>query len=197
MSNSMSIKSKQPNEGNYVVHPKKFALWLFLISITMLFGAFTSAMIVRRADGNWQPFLIPLAFKITTILAILSSGSMQFAYFSAKKDNIYNLRIALLITFLLGLGFVYGQWIGFEQLYKEGVFLSNNSASGSFFYVIVGAHALHIVGGIIFLLFAILSAFKWKIHSKNLLRINLCTTYWHFIGLLWLYLFAILNYFVK
>ncbi len=181
----------------YSMNPVKFTLWLFLVTVTMLFAAFTSAMIVGRQDaivtGKWVSFDIPFIFTLSTIIIILSSISMQWAYYSATKNEISNIRTALLITFGLGVAFVYTQFKGYEALTLNNVFLSGNNRSASFFYVISGVHLLHIIGGLFVLLATLYSAFRYRVHSKNLLRINLCTTYWHFIGVLWVYLFALLS----
>ncbi len=176
----------------YVIHPKKFAMWLFLVTVTMLFAAFSSAMIVRRADGNWTMFQVPQTFLISTVVIILSSLSMQWAYFAAKKDEVDQNRIALWITLGLAMIFMVTQYIGFTDLIRAKVFIVGNP-SGSFFYVITGLHALHVLGGIFFLMATLSSAYNYRVHSRNMLRINLCTTYWHFIGVLWVYLFAILT----
>ena len=179
----------------YLMNPVKFTLWLFLVTVTMFFAAFTSAVVLRQGAANWLYFKIPSTFTISTITIILSSISMQWAYFAAKKNEIAQNRVALWITLALGISFVITQYIGFGQLIKENVFLAGKDANvaGSFFYVIVGLHALHIIGGIIFLIFTLAAAYQYKVHSKNMLRINLCTTYWHFIGGLWVYLFAFLT----
>jgi cytochrome c oxidase subunit 3 len=188
---------RRPRKPEYLMNPKKFSLWVFLVSVTMLFAAFTSALIVGRADaiekGTWQSFPIPSAFIVSTIIIALSSVSMQWAYFAAKKDDIYQNRIMLWITLGLGIAFVVAQYIGFGQLIAEKAFFSGNAIGTSFFYVITGVHAAHAIGGIFFLLATIISSFRYRVHSRSMLRINLCATYWHFIGGLWIYLFALLS----
>jgi cytochrome c oxidase subunit III len=196
----------RPSKNQFRINPATFTLWLFIITIIMLFGAFTSALVVGRPDaianGTWQTIDIPFNFTLSTILIILSSVSMQWAYYTAKKDNIDQNRIALIITFLLGIGFVFSQLAGYKALRAENVYFTGlvkvgdkmvSPLSGSFFYAITGIHALHVVGGIIILLFSIIASLRFKVHSRNMLRMNLVTTYWHFIGLLWVYLFILLN----
>jgi cytochrome c oxidase subunit III len=186
------IEKYKEEKEQYSMNPVKFMLWLFLVTVTMMFAGFTSAMVVRKAAGNWEFFNIPSLFTVSTIIIALSSVSMQWAYFSARKNDISRNRLALWITVALGLAFMVIQFFGYRQLMEKNVFLIGNP-SGSFFYIISGVHALHVVGGIIFLFFALLSSYQYKIHSKNMLRMNLCTTYWHFIGGLWIYLFVILT----
>jgi cytochrome c oxidase subunit III len=194
---SAQITTRRPRKPEYLMNPKKFSLWLFLVTVTMLFAAFTSALIVSRADaiqkGTWQSFPIPIAFTVSTILIALSSISLQWAYFEAKRDEIYRNRIMLWITLALGAAFVYSQWIGFGQLVAEKAFLSSGNVGTSYFYIITGVHALHIIGGIFFLIGTLISSYRYRVHSRSMLRINLCATYWHFIGGLWIYLFALLN----
>jgi cytochrome c oxidase subunit 3 len=173
------------------MHPKKFALWLFLVTIFMIFAALSSAYIVRQADGNWLLFDLPNLFFITTMVILVSSGTMHWAYLSAKKDNLETAKLAIGITTVLGIGFLIGQILAWGEMVKGNIHLVGNP-SGSFVYVISGLHGLHIVGGLVFLLIVLVSLFQLKIHSKNLLRIEMCATYWHFLGGLWLYLFVFL-----
>lgn len=175
------------------MNPKKFLLWLGIVSIIMMFAAFTSAYLVRRAEGNWLEFGIPSIFTYSTIVLLLSSFSMHLAYWSAKKDQFLLLRSAISITFALGVAFLVMQVLGWSQLTKNNVFLVGNP-SGSFFYVLSGLHGLHIISALIVLIYAMVSAFKMKIHAKQLNQIELCVTYWHFLDLLWLYLFVFLLY---
>lgn len=188
-------KQRQKKQ-TYLMNPVKFTLWLFLVTVTMFFAAFTSAVVLRQGAANWLYFKIPITFTISTITIVLSSMTMQWAYYAAKKNEIAQNRIALWATLALGITFVVTQYLGFGALINENVFLAGKSSNvaGSFFYVIVGLHALHVIGGILFLVFTLAAAYQYKVHSKNLLRINLCTTYWHFIGALWVYLFAFLNW---
>lgn len=176
------------------MHPKKFAMWLFLITITMIFVSLTSAYIVKRAEGNWLMFEFPSLFQWTTALIIISSVTMQLAYYFAKKNDLTKLRISLAGTGLLALAFIIGQFMSWEQLVNQDVFFVGNPA-GSFIYVFTGLHVAHLVGGVIFLIIVLINAFRYKVHSKSMVQIEMCATYWHFLGGLWLYLylFLILN----
>jgi cytochrome c oxidase subunit III len=177
------------------MHPKKFALWIFLVSVVMIFGAWTSAYIVRQAEGNWLVFEMPTMFWINTGVILLSSFTMHWAYLAAKKDQFEKAKLAISITMILGLTFLAGQWLAWGKLIENGVYFVNRDSSGvsgSFLYVISGFHGLHIVSGIIFLLVVLVAVFRFKVHSKSLLQIELCTTYWHFLDGLWLYLFVFL-----
>ena len=173
------------------MHPKKFALWLFLVTVLMIFAALTSAYIVRQAEGNWLEYELPEIFWVTSGIVLLSSVSMQAAYFAAKRDNFIGLRIAMVFTMLLGFAFLVGQWYSWVALVDREVFFVGNPA-GSFLYVFTGLHALHLISGVIFLIIVLISTFRYKVHSQALNTLEMATTYWHFLGGLWLYLFLFL-----
>jgi cytochrome c oxidase subunit 3 len=173
------------------MHPKKFALWLFLVTVLMIFAALTSAYIVRQAEGNWLEYELPEIFWVTSGIVFLSSVSMQVAYFAAKRDNFIGLRIGMVLTVLLGFAFLVGQWYSWVALVDREVFFVGNPA-GSFLYVFTGLHALHLISGVIFLIIVLISTFRYKVHSQALNTLEMATTYWHFLGGLWLYLFLFL-----
>lgn len=173
------------------MHPKKFALWLFIVTVVMIFAAFTSAHIVRQADGDWLQYDIPQMLWVTSGIILASSITMQWAYIAAKKDKLEQVKLALSITTVLGIVFLFGQFQAWGQLVDQGVFFVGNPA-GSFMYVFTGIHGAHLVSGVIYLLYMLVSAFKYKVHSKNMLNMEMSTTYWHFLGGLWIYLFIFL-----
>lgn len=185
-----SVSSEQPR-STLRMHPRKFAMWLFIVSIIMLFGALTSAYIVRQAEGNWYVFDLPDLFFYSTIVILASSLSMHWAYIMAQKDDFGKLKIAVVITFILGIAFLGMQWMAWVELVNVNVYFVGNP-SGSFVYVISGLHAVHIISALIVLLVLFYSVFRLKVHSKNMLRIELCATYWHFLDVLWVYLFVFL-----
>jgi len=116
---------------------------------------------------------------------------MQWAYIAAKRDKLEQVKLALSITTILGLAFLYGQFQAWGQLVDAGVFFVGNPA-GSFMYVFTGIHAAHLISGVIYLLYMLFSSFRYKVHAKNMLNMDMCTTYWHFLGGLWIYLFIFL-----
>jgi len=178
-------------EQPIAMHPKKFAMWLFMVSVVMVFAGLTSAFIVRQSEGNWLQYDLPGIFWFTSGTIVLSSISMHWAYLSAKKDLLDQLKLALAVTTVLGLVFLIGQWYSWVALVDMDVYFVGNPA-GSFLYVLTGLHALHLVSGVIFLIIVLISSFKYKIHSKRLTTLDICGTYWHFLGGLWLYLFMFL-----
>ena len=173
------------------MHPKKFALWLFIVTVVMIFAALTSAYIVRQSEGNWLEFSLPQSLYITSGIIFLSSVSMQWAYAAARKDNLNSLRVGMLITAVLGIAFLVGQLLSWEDLVAMDVYFVGNPA-GSFIYVLTGLHAVHLVSGVIFLILVTINVFRYKVHSKNMDQLEMCATYWHFLDGLWLYLFLFL-----
>jgi len=173
------------------MHPKKFAMWIFVATVGMLFASLTSAYIVRQAEGNWLYFHLPSMLNWTTAVILLSSATMQMAYWSAKKDLLEKVKLWVSITMVLGVVFLVGQVLAWKELVAQNVYFVGNP-SGSFLYVLTGLHGLHIISAIVYLVIVMVSAFRFKIHSRSLAQIEMCTTYWHFLGGLWLYLFIFL-----
>lgn len=317
------------------MNPRKFAFWLFMVTVAMLFAAFTSAYLVRREAGDWKLFELPTLFIWSTVIIVISSITHQFAFWQAKKDELRNVKLLLVATLVLGIGFVVSQVYAWKELTTKNIFFAANASHGitgyyytddnferrtnvhidstlnfewkqapamntsadsfsvmwtglleapvtgeftfymtsdnvrrvwidenlilfndvmntygtsegkakltkgekhalkveyvensgdavaklewagpgvsrevipvknlwtvtpanaseSFLYVITGLHALHILSAIVFLLVVMYFAFRNDIHSKNTFRLELCTTYWHFLGLLWVYLYVFL-----
>lgn len=170
------------------MHPKKFALWLFIVSIVMIFAALTSAYIVRQGQGNWFEFDLPSIFWVNSGVILLSSVTMHLAYLSAKKDNLEWVKIFMAITTLLGAIFLVMQVYAWDELAKMDVYFVGNP-SGSFIYVFTGVHGFHLVTGLIYLVVVLIATFRYKVHSRNMVRLEMCSTYWHFLDGLWLYLF--------
>lgn len=181
----------------------RFTMWLGLISICMAFGGLTSAYIVRKGAGNWVDFSMPVSFYTSTIIILISSATMHVAHISNKKGHVNMTIFSLLVTILLGIMFAFYQIQGWQALTNSGIYLDGNP-SGSFFYVITGMHAVHLVGGIFFLLLAFLkSIFKFKFKKEQnvintpkglglKVRTDLLSIYWHFMDILWIYLFIFL-----
>lgn len=173
------------------MHPMKFATWLFIVSIVMIFAALTSAYVVRKAEGNWLEFNLPDMFYYTSGIILLSSVTMHLAYYSIKRDMFERAKIFISVTVILGLVFCYGQFVAWGELVSNDVYFVGNP-SGSFVYVFSGLHGIHIVSGIVFLIIVLINIFRSKIHSKNMSQMEMCTTFWHFLDGLWLYLFGFL-----
>jgi cytochrome c oxidase subunit III len=176
------------------MHPKKFAMWLFIVSVVMLFAGLTSAYVVRRAEGNWLEFALPKVFYWSTAVILASSATMHWAVASARKDEIPRLKLAMLLTLGLGLVFLAMQWAGWADLVNAGVYFTGptSNPSGSFLYVLSGLHGLHIISAVVFVAVITYVSFRLQVHSKAMVRIEMCANYWHFLDLLWVYLFVFL-----
>jgi len=176
------------------IHPKQFALLVACASIMMMFAAWTSAYIVRQAAGNWLEFRMPDLFFVSTAVILLSSLTLHSSYISFKRGNESMYKLLLVATFILGIAFLVLQYMGWQAMIEIGVPLKTNP-SGDFVYMISGAHALHILGGIAVLMVAMLHAFILKFNPTpaRKLRFELTLTYWHFVDLLWVYLLLFLT----
>ncbi|MFT6165474.1 MAG: cytochrome c oxidase subunit 3 [Vicingaceae bacterium] len=186
---TLSEKDFQEEKRKKVMKP---LLWFGMASIVMLFAGFTSAVIVRKGDGVWLQYDIPNMFFVSSVIAVISSVFMILALFFAKKNNQQMLKTFLWLTFTAGAAFVYTQFSGYTQLVENDIFLTGPSSnpSGSFLYIISGLHLLHLAGGIIALLIVIFNAMKDRYNSENLLGLQVCSTYWHFMGAMWIYLYV-------
>jgi cytochrome c oxidase subunit 3 len=178
-------------EPTLSMQPKRFALWLFIVSIIMIFASMTSAYIVRKGEGNWLDFELPPVLWASTAVLLISSFSVQMAWLAAKKDEIRQNQIWMLITLGLAFTFLYLQWESWVRLVQINVYLVGNP-SGSFLYVLTGLHAFHLLTGITYLVIVTVMSFKLKVHRTNALDMELSATYWHFLDLLWVLLFAFL-----
>ena len=159
----------------------------------MMFGALTSAYIVKSAAGNWLEYTMPTYFYYSTAALILSSITIHASYISFKKEKEIPYKLLLLVSFVLGITFVALQYYAWQALFDVGVDLKAN-VSGSFLYLITGLHAAHILGGIAAITVAILHAFTlpFIVTEKRKLRFQLTIHYWHFVDVLWIYLLIFL-----
>ncbi|MBC7867386.1 MAG: cytochrome c oxidase subunit 3 [Gloeobacteraceae cyanobacterium ES-bin-316] len=173
------------------LHPHKFTLWVGIGSILMMFAGLTSAYVVKRNQANWTTFEWPMMFWYSTAVIILSSGALYLALKAFKERSMARYRKLMVATLVLGLLFIFFQVLGFTQLWNAGLTLQSNVAY-SFLYVIVGLHALHVIGGLITLIAMAFKAFSMKVRNYSSLPVELISTYWHFVGVLWLYLLAFL-----
>lgn len=173
------------------IHPYKFTLWMGIGSILMMFAGLTSALIVKKNQANWISFDIPVVFWYSSLAIILSSVTMILAGRAFRDRMMKRYRRLLLITAVLGIAFVALQTVGFVDMWKQGLTV-NATVSVSFLYVIVGLHALHVLGGIVALLVMVLKAFSRKQKIYSSVPVQLAGTYWHFVDLLWIYLLVFL-----
>lgn len=169
------------------MHPHKFTLWVAIGSILMMFAGLTSAYIVKSHQANWETITTPKAFWFSTAVIVISSLTMQMALRSFRQRNMRQYRSLTAVTLVLGVAFVILQFVGFKSLWNAGVQF-RGAGAGQFLYVIAGLHAVHVIGGIVALIIIMLKAFFGRVKSYNPVPVDVITTYWHFVDLLWLYL---------
>ena len=170
-------------------------IWIGLSAITMTFAAFTSAMVVRQGSANdWRHFSFPIILYFNTAALVASSVTLQIGRrrFAAVSQGVGDAASAIRAfygTLVLGCVFVFGQYAAWLQLRSEGLYLAS-APSSSFFYVFTVLHALHVIGGLAGLVYV-----TSKLH-RGVLRMNTLSAasqYWHFMGLLWVYLLILLR----
>ena len=178
---------------------KKMMLWFAIISLIMSFAGWTSAFVVSSSRPDWlKDFVLPNAFIISTIVIVLSSMSFILAKNALKKDQRKATMLWLIITLILGVVFIFNQFSGFQQIIDLGYNFTGptSNVTMSFIYLIAIVHVLHVVVGLICLLVVIYNHFKQKYNPSKMLGFELAATFWHFIDILWVYLFLFL-YFVR
>lgn len=173
------------------IHPHKFTLWVGIGSLLMMFAGLTSAYIVKRNQVNWQTFDLPQFFWYSTAAIVLSSITIFLAERAFKQRENKKYRSLVVTTLVLGVLFIVFQLLGFQQLWAKQVTLTAN-VSYSFLYVIVGLHAAHVLGGLVALIILFAKAFNTKTRIYNSVPVELVSTYWHFVDVLWIYLLIFL-----
>lgn len=188
------IVMSQSIEQNNRIHPHKFTLWVAMAGIVMMFAGLTSAYIVKKSASNWLEFPLPTLFLISTVLVVVSSITIQLALKHFKESNRLLFKNLIIVTSVLGILFIIVQVMAFLSLKQNGVqfFGQGSNASASFLGVIAGIHVLHVLGGIIALFFLLIKTFSKKTKIYNSVPIEIVSTYWHFVGALWIYLYIFL-----
>jgi cytochrome c oxidase subunit III len=181
--------------SDYSPPPASTGIWVGLAGITMTFAAFTSALIVRQGSAHdWQHFTLPPVLYLNTLIIIASSVTLEIsrrrvaAFMGGLKGDIQTPARWLYLTLFLGLLFVAGQTFAWMQLRSQGLKLATN-ISYSFFYVLTVAHALHLTGGLGGMVRVIR---KFNRHVLRRSTLDATSRYWHFMGVLWLYLLLLL-----
>ncbi|HLV38759.1 cytochrome c oxidase subunit 3 [Xanthomarina sp.] len=176
---------------------KKMMLWFGIISLVMSFAGWTSAFVVSSSRPDWlHDFKLPNAFIISTVFIVLSSLTFALAKRALKTNNRQLTMLWLLATLILGVSFIASQFLGFQQIIDLGYNFTGptSNITMSYIYLIAVVHILHVAVGIICLLVVIYNHFKQKYNSSEMLGLELAATFWHFIDILWLYLFLFLYF---
>src|SRR5687768_5990471 len=177
----------------------RIGMWVAMAGILMMFTALTSAYIVRSASANdWLPLSMPRILLLSTALMVISSGTLETA--RRKLRDAGNTtgkahRSWLLLTVALGFAFVVSQLLAWRQLVGQGVYVSSNPHS-SFFYLLTATHGVHLLGGLAALVYLLL---RTRLSREDELAVvkrqaaaDAVTLYWHFMDVLWIYLFLLL-----
>lgn len=182
---------------DYSPSPSRTGIWVGLAAITMSFAAFTSALIVRQATANdWHPLTIPSIIFLNTAILLASSVTLEGArrrvadFALARSSDRSPGLLWLSATLLLGFAFVAGQYMAWQQLRSEGLYLASNPNS-SFFYVLTAIHALHVLGGLAGLM-RVIYLFRQPGLALRRSTLDATSYYWHFMGVLWLYVLLVM-----
>ncbi|TQM39527.1 cytochrome c oxidase subunit 3 [Flavobacterium branchiophilum] len=173
----------------------KLLLWVSMVSMVMVFAGLTSAYVVSKSREDWlKDFEFPTAFFWSTLVIIISSLTFHLAKKSIQKNDRKATTNYLLLTLVLGLIFVYLQFIGFGQIIAAGHYFTGpqSSITTTFLYIVTVTHLAHLFGGLMALLIIIYKHFKQKYNASQTLGIELGAMFWHFLDILWIYLFLFL-----
>ena len=176
---------------------KKMMLWFAMISMTMTFAGLTSAYVVSSSRADWlTSFELPDVFTYSTILLLLSSISF-FLGKKALNQGKTSTTSLLIGAFVLGIAFIYSQVQGFNQIIASGYNFTGptSNITMSYVYVIAVVHIIHVLAGIICLFVVIINQLNKKYSNKNRLGFDLASNFWHFVDILWVYLFIFLYFF--
>ena len=185
----------QGSEKEKQARAKKMMLWFGIVSLIISFAGWTSAFVVSSAREDWLTgFVLPNAFSVSVALIILSSLTLLLAKKHLKLNMASKASFYLVATIILGIGFIVSQLIGFQQIIDLGFNFTGptSNITMSYIYIIAAVHILHVIVGLICLMVVIYNHFKQKYNTENLLGFELAANFWHFVDILWLYLFLFL-----
>jgi cytochrome c oxidase subunit 3 len=184
----------QQQEDRVNLGAKKFGMWIFIFTSFMLFAAFTSGFIVYAGGkGHGLDVLMPSAFMYSTAAILLSSVTLFMATRAAKQLQFARQRLFLWATFFLGIAFFVIQIYAWYILtFKMGVYFTDPNASRSFIYIFSGMHLLHVIAALLLLLSTIITAYKNVPQVKNLYKMEITSIFWHFLDIIWIYLYVFL-----
>ena len=177
---------------------KKMMLWFGIISLIMSFAGLTSAFIVSSSREDWlSDFVLPSSFTYSTLIIFLSSIFLYAAKNALKKNQATTTTSLLIGVFVLGIAFIYSQILGFNQIIDSGYNFTGptSNITMSYVYIIAVVHILHVLAGIICLTVVIINQLNKKYSAEDKLGFDLASIFWHFVDVLWLYLFFFLYFF--
>jgi len=171
----------------------KLAMWVFLASECLLFGALISTYVLYRGRGEGpfpaDVFDIPYT-SVSSFVLLASSLTMVLALAAAQREDAGQTRLWLLTTALLGMTFVGGQVYEFTVFHDEGLTLSTN-LFGTTFFVLTGFHGVHVTVGILMLLSLVGMSFADRLSKDPSFPIEMVGLYWHFVDIVWIVIFTV------
>jgi cytochrome c oxidase subunit 3 len=171
----------------------KLGLWMVLGTVTMLFAAFTSAYIVRRSGSDWRHVALPSILWLNSLVLAVSSVAVEIASLRGARGGWRTSAIAMLVACALGVLFLTGQVAAWKQMVAAGVYLPTSPHS-SFFFMLTGAHAVHVIAALAVLGWGAVATVAGARDSRAWTsRMSLCRTFWHYLGGVWLFLFALVS----
>ncbi|WP_347343817.1 cytochrome c oxidase subunit 3 [Mucilaginibacter sp. JRF] len=187
----MMAQIQQKDREDYTA--KKFVMWLIVFSSFMVFAAWTSGFIVYiGGKGQGLNLKMPTTFLYSTVTIILSSVTMFLASKAAKALKFAQQRMFLILTIVLGIVFFVLQLTGWNDLVSIGAYIVNNNAAQSFIYILSGAHLLHIVAGLLLLLNSLVGSYRNISQVKRIFWMDMSAIFWHFVDIIWIYLYVFL-----
>ena len=169
-------------------------LMISMFSVVMLFAGLTSAYIVSKGSlgSKWDTIVLPSMFYVSTCMIIISSFFGYSSIYYCKKDDLDKIKKSLFFAILFGSFFAFFQFLGWKELVVAGKFLSGNNVASSYIYIFTIAHLVHLIGGIVALIIAFFRSHKKQYNSTDFNGLKLTIRFWHFLGVLWIYLFLFL-----
>ncbi len=173
---------------------KKFSMWIFIFTSFMLFAAFSSAFVVYSGGkGHGLNVILPRAFMYSTAVIIISSLTLFMASRAAKQSEPAKQKLFLWLTFFLGIAFLVIQIYAWYVLaYKMDVHFTDANGSHGFIYVLSGMHLLHIIAALLVLLNTIINTYRSTPQARNLFKMEMTSIFWHFLDIIWIYLYVFL-----
>jgi cytochrome c oxidase subunit 3 len=167
------------------------AVWLLVAAVVILFASFTSTLVVRRAEADWRLGPRPAILWVNTAVLLASSAALEWARARGRAGRLAQLRAGLAAASGLGAAFLLGQWVAWRQVLGAGIVMATGPHS-AFFYLLSGTHALHVAGGVATLLYALWCARRFSRADEAPPVLAPVAIYWHFVDVLWVYVFVLL-----
>jgi cytochrome c oxidase subunit 3 len=177
--------------GSFPVSKEQLATWMVLTGVTMLFAGLSSAFVVLHGSPSWQSIKIPALLWGNTFVLIASSVTLEIARRAVRKNRQRELTMWLVLSGILGIAFLAGQFAAWRELVQAGVYLPSTLHS-SFFYVLTGIHGVHIIGGLGVLVYVLRCALRGRLRPADYEPLKLGALYWHFMDAVWAFLFLLL-----